>query len=447
MKPSFPRSGGPRSEVSILLPSAMMLLVVLSSIALFSYRATLDQLLEERRLEAENLARRLAVEVAQEGWTTSDLLKQRVPGADQVAILDATGWPVIGDAELTPEGLGVAGEAPFQVAGRSYRMRVDLPAGLLLSRQRSVELATPWILLLEAGILFVVFLSMRRLLVPIDEMLEKARRFTARKGEPQSTPAADEVGFLSSTFDRAVDEIEDLTAAYRRSREEKLAESLRQLGELAAGAAHEMRNSIATLKGYVALIDRDPGQRHLEENLAEIRRESEHLHRVLEDFLSFARPGNVRLGTVDLRQTLVRALADPALGVQPYKLEVEPAASFAVVGDALLLERALRNLLSNAVAAQERAGRGEASLGVRLFRSGANVELELEDHGGGIPTELMPRLFEPFAAGHPKGVGLGLALTRRIVVLHGGELAIASQEGLGVTARVSLPAAPSVAPS
>lgn len=443
MKAALSRPTGPRSEVSFLLPAAMLLLVVLSSYTLFSYRTTLDLLIEERRGEAETIARRLAVVLSQEGWTTSENLRQRVPNVRRVGILDGNGWPVLGgpDFEVGEED-GLAGEAPFQIGGRNYRMRVELPATALLTRQRSLEVLTPWVLILDAAILGLVFLSMRRLLVPIDRMLEKARELTLSKAAPPNE--SNEVSFLELTFERAVGEIADLTEAYRKSREQRLAESLTQLGEITAGVAHEMRNSIATIKGYLSLIDRDPGGQMLEESLGEIRRESDHLHRVLEDFLSFARPGSIRLAQVDLRQTLVRALEDPALGHQPYRLQVEGDETWEVAGDAQLLERALRNLVSNAASAQERAGRAGARLEVKLRKAGEKgemLEIELRDQGTGIPAELMARLFVPFAAGHPKGVGLGLALTRRILLLHGGEIAMETREGEGTVARILLPAA------
>lgn len=445
MKRSVARSGGPRSEVSILLPAAMVLLVVLSSFALFSYRSTLALLAEERKVEAETIARRLAVMFAQAGWTSAENLKQQVPGIRRVVVLDGAGWPVLGgpDAE-TADPDTIAGEAPFRVGKTNYRMRVELPALVLLARQRSLEVLTPWILALDAAILLLVFLSMRRLLVPLDRLIERAREFSGPGDDAQKVVpnSANEVGFLADTFDRAVGEIADLTEAYRRSREDQLAESLTRLGELSAGVAHEMRNSIATIKGYLELASRDPQRGLLEEYLGELRRESDHLHRVLEDFLSFARPGSVRLAEVDLRGVLIRALEDPALGGQKTRLtssEAGQADGWIVAGDAQLLERALRNLLANAAAAQKRAGRENESLEVSLARQGDRIEVTLRDHGEGIPPELLPRIFEPFVTGHPKGVGLGLALTRRIVLLHEGTVELEAAPGGGTVARLLLP--------
>lgn len=424
----------------------MVLLVVLSSFALFSYRSTLALLVEERKLEAETIARRLAVMFTQAGWTSADNLKQQVPGIRRVVVLDGSGWPVLGgpDAEAADPDT-IAGEAPFRVGKTNYRMRVELPALVLLARQRSLEILTPWILALDAAILLLVFLSMRRLLVPLDRLIERAREFSGPGdgAASQTVPnSANEVGFLADTFDRAVGEIADLTEAYRRSREDQLAESLTRLGELSAGVAHEMRNSIATIKGYLELASRDPQRELLEEYLGELRRESDHLHRVLEDFLSFARPGSVRLAEVDLRGVLVRALEDPALGGQKTRLtsgEEGQGDGWIVAGDAQLLERALRNLLANAAAAQKRAGRENESLEVHLARQGDRIEVTLRDHGEGIPPELLPRIFEPFVTGHPKGVGLGLALTRRIVLLHEGTVELEAAPGGGTVARLVLP--------
>lgn len=444
MKGAAIKSGGPRSEVSILLPAAMVLLVVLSSFALFSYRSTLELLVEERRAEAESIARRLAVMFAQAGWTSTENLKQQIPGLRRVVVLDGFGWPVYGGPEAeAPDPDTIAGEAPFRVGGTNYRIRVELPALVLLARQRSLEVLTPWVLALDAAILLLVFLSMRRLLVPLDRLIERAREFSSPQSATPTEPP-NEVGFLADTFDRAVGEIADLTEAYRRSREDQLAESLTQLGELSAGVAHEMRNSIATIKGYLELAQRDKKREMLDEYLEELRRESEQMHRVLEDFLSFARPGSVRLAEVDLLRVLMRALEDPALGGQPTRLTQEQREAFegwTVAGDAQLLERALRNLLANAVAAQMRVGRDKEALEVSLSRVGERIEVALRDHGEGIPPELLPRIFEPFVTGHPKGVGLGLALTRRIVLLHGGTVTLEPSPGGGTVARLSLPAA------
>ncbi|HSM14961.1 MAG TPA: histidine kinase dimerization/phospho-acceptor domain-containing protein, partial [Thermoanaerobaculia bacterium] len=91
--------------------------------------------------------------------------------------------------------------------------------------------------------------------------------------------------------------VADHTELERRAAQERLADGLAQLGELSAGVAHELRNSLAALSGWVALAHREPLPAGAEECLAEIARESARLTRVVEDFLAFARPGTRRLET------------------------------------------------------------------------------------------------------------------------------------------------------
>jgi signal transduction histidine kinase len=249
----------------------------------------------------------------------------------------------------------------------------------------------------------------------------------------------------------------DLTEVRRQSERAQLAESLQQIGELAAGVAHELRNSLATLKGYLSLIDRDARRARtagptsdaapVADYVAEMRREADHLQRVLEDFLSFARPGTVRLEAVDLRRVLARAAADPVLADADVRLDLpapgpEPgpeAGALPLSGDPQLLERAFRNLLHNAAQASRESAAGPV-VEVSAAAGDGELEVTVADRGPGVPPEVRERLFQPFASGRPGGVGLGLALARRIVVLHGGRLELADREGGGTVARVSLPA-------
>jgi len=229
----------------------------------------------------------------------------------------------------------------------------------------------------------------------------------------------------------------DLTAARRQAAERQLAESLRQLGELSAGMAHEMRNSLATLRGYLTLIERGGEGDEVSEYVAEIRHETDHVKRVLDDFLAFARPESARLEKLDLERLVHRAAADPALGGMAVRVSGE-GWPLLVDGDAQLLERAFRNLLHNAAEAERGAGR-EGPLEVAVHAAAGGVEVAVGDRGGGLPDEMRDRLFQPFASHRPGGVGLGLALAQRIVQLHGGGVTLEVREGGGVEARVRLP--------
>ncbi|MDP9119921.1 MAG: ATP-binding protein, partial [Acidobacteriota bacterium] len=228
----------------------------------------------------------------------------------------------------------------------------------------------------------------------------------------------------------------DLTEARRRAEESRLSDSLQSLGEMAGGVAHELRNSLATLRGYLTLIERRPDEESIGGFLGEIRREADHLQRVLEDFLSFARPGTARVEEFSLATLVLRAAADPVLA----ETEVRMRGSLPDLwlrGDPQLIERALRNLLHNAAAAARESGSGEVEVEILPLTEGA--EVVIDDRGPGLPPEVRERLFHPFVTGRPGGVGLGLALAQRILSLHGGRIRLEDRPAGGTRARLFLP--------
>ena len=229
----------------------------------------------------------------------------------------------------------------------------------------------------------------------------------------------------------------DLTESQREAEAQQLATRLEQLGELAAGVAHELRNSLATLKGYLTLIERHP-EESITDYLSEIRRESDHLQRVLEDFLTFAQPDSARVGRVDLLEIARRAAVDPALGDKKVEVSAADTSPRILQGDSQLLERAVRNLLHNAAHADAESGHA-GPLHVGLEPGSDGVELYVEDHGPGLPESVRQRLFQPFVTGREGGVGLGLSLTYRIVSLHGGRVRLENRDRGGTRAIISFP--------
>jgi signal transduction histidine kinase len=242
----------------------------------------------------------------------------------------------------------------------------------------------------------------------------------------------------------------DLTEARRRAEESRLNDRLATLGEMAAGVAHELRNSLATLRGYLTLIERRPDEESIADFLAEIRRESDHLQRVLEDFLAFARPGTARLQHFSMQALAHRAAGDPALAGVEVEVRAagrqaaarapgaEPPAEAPLLGDPQLIERALRNVLHNAAQAELEAGR-RGPVEVTVDDQPAGVEVTIADRGPGVPAEMRDRLFHPFATGRAGGVGLGLALAHRIVTLHGGRIRLEDRPHGGTLARLTFP--------
>ncbi len=233
----------------------------------------------------------------------------------------------------------------------------------------------------------------------------------------------------------------DLTAARKRADRERLADRLAHVGSLAAGVAHEMRNSLATVRGYVGLVAR-ASEDDRPDLLAELNRETDHLGQVLEDFLRFARPGSVRPEPVDLLMLLERCAADPGLEgprptVTPGPADL-PAEERTLEADPNLLSHAVRNLLRNANEAQKASG-ADRPVEIALRAAPDALSIWVDDRGTGIAPERVDDYFEPFASERPGGVGLGLAITRRIVLLHGGEITMAPRAGGGTRVSITLP--------
>jgi signal transduction histidine kinase len=232
--------------------------------------------------------------------------------------------------------------------------------------------------------------------------------------------------------------IADVTAARQVAERERVDESLRRVGEVAAGLAHELRNGLATIQGYASLMTRRSAGGDLED-LKALSREATHLERVVSDFLLFARPGHARSERFDLRELLGRAAEDPALGAPVRLSSGEP---LFLQADRLLIDRAVRNLLRNAAEA-ERSTTNSAprAIEVSVDRTEEGWSLSIRDHGPGWPEALRSRLGEAFVSQRPGGVGLGLALAQRVARLHGGDLRFVDPEGGGAEVRLLLPSA------
>jgi two-component system sensor histidine kinase HydH len=215
------------------------------------------------------------------------------------------------------------------------------------------------------------------------------------------------------------------------------------MGELTAGIAHEMRNSLTSLRGYLSRAEKGASESPLKQDLEEIRHEADHLKRILDDFLSFAQPGSVRMAEVSLERVVRRAASDLEVAgksVTIQSTEIEGKRTIRRVwGDEQLLERALRNLLQNAADAEREAGRAGQSLLVRIDLAGPAPTVVVEDEGTGVHPEIEQRLFVPFSSHKPGGIGLGLAVARRILDLHGATLELENREGGGARARIRFP--------
>jgi len=215
----------------------------------------------------------------------------------------------------------------------------------------------------------------------------------------------------------------------------------RQLKMMLAGVAHEVRNPIGGIELFAGLLDEQlQGQVNPAEaraHLERIRGEVQYLKRLVEDFLAFARERTIvkaPLATEELVDSSVE-ITGPDAEKHGVRLEVLREAA-TLEADSTLLVSATVNLIKNAIQASEVGSVVE--VGGR--RVDGRYEIEVKDHGGGIPSELQGRVFEPFFTTRERGSGLGLALAQKIVRAHGGEIEFQSSPGSTVF-RIHLPLA------
>jgi signal transduction histidine kinase len=251
---------------------------------------------------------------------------------------------------------------------------------------------------------------------------------------------------LQATHARLEAEVRRLSDELERKNEELARrEQLAALGEVAAGLAHEIRNPLAGLRLFAALITRPQTPPEEARDLAgKILEGLRTLEGTVNDILLFARQGACR----PEQRLLVPLLEEAVQGVQhlvttkrvPVCMDSEGAPEWVWV-DRIQFLRALSNLLANAI----EASRPETAVTLRVRTNepvGDGLEICVEDHGPGIAPQDRPRIFEPFFTTKTTGTGLGLPMVHRIVQNHGGHIeALTPPEG-GTCFRMVLPAEP-----
>jgi len=220
------------------------------------------------------------------------------------------------------------------------------------------------------------------------------------------------------------------------------AEKLSTLGEMAAVLAHEIRNPLGSIRGTAEILRDDyPGGSPKHEFIEIQIKETERLNRVVEDFLRMARPQPPEIRRCSLREEMetIVTLTAGAARKQNIELILETMADdLQLLGDGEKLRQAFLNVLINALQATPPGGR----VVVRATKVDGRVLIEFRDSGCGMDGETLKRVFEPFFTTKADGTGLGLAVTKKIIEGHGGELRVVSVPGEGTTVSMNLALSP-----
>ncbi|MFY9822282.1 MAG: sensor histidine kinase [Thermoanaerobaculia bacterium] len=356
---------------------------------------------------------------------------------------------------------GVTGFAG--VPGVGWAVAVERPRGdALAGVRRGRDVA--FCLLLAVVPLAAIggILAAGRIARPLQTLSEAVDELTAGN---LAAPLGDdstvtEVVRLSAAFREMRDRLAARTreserlAAELRARAEALAEADRRKDEFLAMLAHELRNPLGAIANASYLIEQlGPSPPPMDRSVAIIRRQIQHLVRLVDDLLDVSR---ITRGKVELRRellNLVEIVRNAVDTIRPLaeakslslRLDLLPEALL-LEGDATRLEQVFSNLLRNAVKFTPQGGHIEVAAG----RGGlGEAVIRIRDDGIGIGADLLPRVFDLFAQGEQSldragaGLGIGLTLVRSLVELHGGRVEARSDgPGWGTELEVRLPLAP-----
>lgn len=293
------------------------------------------------------------------------------------------------------------------------------------------------------GIALIIFLA-RRYTKPIQRLVEDFKRVSA--GDLSVTipvKSHDEIGELAEGFNNMVEKLREREALEKRLYE---AEHLSRVGQLASGIAHEIRNplnyislAIDHLKSEIVPVCGDRSA-ELAELTDKIKEEVRRANYMVLNFMNYGRPLKLRRSLVPYSEILskVLPLLDDRLAERRIRIELDIAAGLPPLWvDQELLRNCILNFVNNA--AQAMNDGGVICLGATLDESGGRVRLTFVDQGSGILQEDIAKIFQPYFTTKDVGVGLGLAITERIIKEHGGEILVESKPAEGTKFTVLLP--------
>ena len=293
------------------------------------------------------------------------------------------------------------------------------------------------------GIALTIYLA-RRYTKPIQRLVEDFKKVSA--GDLSVTlpvESSDEIGELAQGFNEMVEKLREREVLEKRLYE---AEHLSRVGQLASGIAHEIRNPLNYISLAIDHLRKDlvqqcPDRADEVAALADkIRDEVRRANYMVVNFMNYGRPLKLRKGMIsynDLLDRTLPVLADRLAGQRVSVVRQLAEGLPPLFLDAELMRNCITNFITNGAQAMQDGG--VITLGAMVDTDGGWVQLTFTDQGCGIAAEDLEKVFQPYFTTKDVGIGLGLAITERIIKAHGGDILVASTPGEGTTFTVRLP--------
>ena len=454
-------------------------ILVLAAIAqTLVYFRTRDETLNEADGSYQAIAKAIEVATTQigpEGWKDPKVLEDytaalRARGLQNIKVADESGRPLTdaappGTAARRPRKTpspkdivisGVIGSGPTNrnlvvpiVIDGHLRGHVEIAYNLENIRAQLADNFRKRLFAL--GLAFMLVLT-RNATRPLDALADGAAQVAeGRLDVTVPVDRDDEIGRLASTFNYMTEKLRE-----RQELEVRLAgaEKRAEIGHLASGLAHEIKNPLNALSLGLDVLRRrhrpsdEAAAAEYGARIEALREEIDRLAILINNFLAYGRPLTLAFAPTDLAALVRHTLSDLAETAVQAHVTIEediPDAVPLLRADPNLLKSSIWNLVQNGIQAMERHGgllRVSLSAESGIEESGRRLVLSVEDGGPGIPEADLPRLFDPYFSNKEGGVGLGLAMVKRIVEEHGGRVTAGPRgDGRpGALFRVSLPA-------
>ncbi|QTD42504.1 ATP-binding protein [Sporosarcina sp. Te-1] len=214
---------------------------------------------------------------------------------------------------------------------------------------------------------------------------------------------------------------------------------LKAIGEIAASVAHEVRNPMTAVSGFVQMMNDDPANpyRHFTEIMSE---EIKRINLIASEFLIFSKPNIKKTGEFDIEQALLEVvnLFEDEFQMRKIKCPIHLAEHQSYIfGNEESVKQVFINLLRNALEALSDAG----TLRIKNRIISDQLSIEISDNGSGMNSEALEQLFEPFYSTKEDSAGLGMVITKKIIYDHKGKIEVASNPGTGTVVTLTFPIA------
>jgi signal transduction histidine kinase len=327
--------------------------------------------------------------------------------------------------------LGVAARVP----ALHWTVMVEQPRGeafaiaIRLQWQLGIAIAVALMAMLGIGYVWGY-----RFIDPILALTRGTRALAEGKLDQRVTVASkDEIGQLGLAFNNMADKLVELQEDVRKKERQAL------FGRISIGLVHDLSHPIQNIGNSCKLIVKMFDDLEYRENFKRtVERELAQVKRVLDDLRNIARPLPLDRFPLDLNKTLGELIESMQTTAEHAGITIETEQVFGplwVEGDLFALNRVYRNLITNALQATPPRGR----VIIRTNREGEMSVVEVADTGCGIPKERLDTIFDDFVTTKRRGLGLGLAISKKIVEQLGGTIAVASEVGVGTTFTVRFP--------